>query len=131
MRKSSPERKRKVAIEQRLTLGQNLRERRRYLNLTQGSVAEQLGITTTAYSKIERGESGVTVDRISDLSLILDMNINELISNIPIGGRFMKELYVAISELKDDVHAITTLLASDDSMMYGKQNLKDDDLQNA
>ena len=44
--------------EERIKFGQNLKERRRLLNLTQENVAEMLRITVTAYSKIERGETG-------------------------------------------------------------------------
>jgi len=42
-------------------------------------VAEKLGLTTSSYWKIENGKTKLSVDRLSQLSEILDVPYNELL----------------------------------------------------
>lgn len=104
--------------EERIKFGQNLKERRRLLNLTQENVAEMLRITVTAYSKIERGETGVNMDRMRQLAHVLDMDMHELVENRPIGNLMIKELYLGMQSLKEDLHVITEILVSESEARY-------------
>ena len=104
--------------EERIKFGQNLTERRRLLNLTQENVAEMLRITVTAYSKIERGETGVNMDRIRQLAKALDMDLHDLVENKPVGNMMLKDLYLEMQSLKDDVHLITEILVSESEAKY-------------
>lgn len=49
----------------------NLRELK---NLTQEYMAQQLGLTTRAYSKIESGETQLTINRLNEISKILGVD---------------------------------------------------------
>lgn len=49
---------------------------RKYRKLTQKEVAERLGFSIVGYSKIERGETSLTIDRLYQICEILDVNIN-------------------------------------------------------
>lgn len=109
---------RRTQKEERIKFGQYLKERRRLLNLTQENVADKLCITVTAYSKIERGDSGVNMDRIRQLADALEMNLFELIENKPVGNVLLKELYMGMLSLRDDVHTITELLVSESGTKY-------------
>ncbi len=109
-RVTSEENREKLKKEERIKFGQNLKERRRLLNLTQENVADRLNITVTAYSKIERGDTGVNMDRIRQLARALDVDVHELVADMPIGNLFLKELYLGMVALKEDVHMITELL---------------------
>lgn len=104
--------------EERIKFGQNLKERRRLLNLTQENVADMLRITVTAYSKIERGETGVNMDRIRQLAKALDMGVHELVENKPVGNMMLKELYLDMQSLKEDLHLITEILVSESEARY-------------
>jgi hypothetical protein len=45
-------------------LRQNIRDLREDKHLTQAVMAEKLGMSETGYAKIERGESGVRIERL-------------------------------------------------------------------
>ena len=61
--------------------GQKLRLFREFRNYSQEYVAEKLGITQTAYSRIENNQTKVTADRLSQLADILNVPISELLSD--------------------------------------------------
>ena len=54
----------------------NIRELKNY---TQEYMAEKLGISIRAYSKIESGETNLTIDRLNKLSQILEMSPLEIL----------------------------------------------------
>lgn len=100
----------------RVRFGHSLRVRRISLKLTQKEVASRLNISTTAYAKIERGKAGVNMERIRQLSSVLGMEVNlkgygeeeTLVSSL-----LLKEVYEGLMSLKQDVHNITEMLASE------------------
>ncbi len=55
----------------------NIRELR---NLTQEYIASQLNISLRAYSKIESGETQLTIKRLNEISEILEVSAIELLS---------------------------------------------------
>lgn len=55
----------------------NLRELK---NLTQGYMAEQLGITQAGYSKIESGNTKLTYNKIEEISKVLGVQTEELLA---------------------------------------------------
>lgn len=60
-------------------MGQRLRKRRLEKNLTQENMAELLDISVKHYSEIERGITGISVERLIELSNLLDLNIDYLL----------------------------------------------------
>ena len=62
------------------TLGCHIAERRRRLGLTQGQVADRLGITPQAVSKWERGLACPDVVYLDDLAHVLGVGIDELLT---------------------------------------------------
>jgi transcriptional regulator with XRE-family HTH domain len=63
-----------------LHIGQKIKKLRELKNLTQSHVAQQLGVTQSAYSKLELGESEVTYSRLERISDVLGMKPEEIIS---------------------------------------------------
>ena len=61
-------------------IGQKIKKLRELKNLTQTHVAEKLGVSQSAYSKMELGESEVTYGRLEKISEILEMKPEEVIS---------------------------------------------------
>ncbi len=55
-----------------------IREERHY---TQEYIAKKLGISIRAYSKIERGETQLTINRLKEISTILNVSPFELLSD--------------------------------------------------
>lgn len=61
-------------------IGQKIKKLRELKNLTQTHVAEKLGVSQSAYSKMELGESEVTYGRLEKISEVLEMKPEEVIS---------------------------------------------------
>jgi transcriptional regulator with XRE-family HTH domain len=58
----------------------NIRKIREFKNYTQDYLAAKLGISQNAYSKIELGYSKLTLERLFQISSILEVEVVELIS---------------------------------------------------
>ncbi len=61
-------------------IGQQIKKLRELKNLTQTHVAEKLGVSQSAYSKMELGESAVTFNRLEKISEVLEMKPEEVIA---------------------------------------------------
>jgi len=57
---------------------ENIGKIRRSLGYTQEYMAEQLGLETNTYSKMERGYIALSVERLMDISKIFNMSIAEI-----------------------------------------------------
>ncbi len=59
-------------------LGFKIKKVRELKNLTQEHVAEQMGMTTSGYSRIERGEVKISLDRLQQVAQVLGVQPNDL-----------------------------------------------------
>lgn len=59
--------------------GNKIKQIRELKNFTQEYVAGELGITTRAYSKIESGETQLTINRLNEISGILNIEPLEIL----------------------------------------------------
>jgi transcriptional regulator with XRE-family HTH domain len=59
------------------TIGERIRRIRAGKGYSQANVAEDLGITTGAYSKIERGDTDANVSRLLHIAQVLEVHICE------------------------------------------------------
>ncbi|WP_026632345.1 helix-turn-helix domain-containing protein [Dyadobacter alkalitolerans] len=59
----------------------NIRKIREYRNYTQEYLAMKLGISQNAYSKIELGYTRITLERLIQISHILDVDTVDLLSS--------------------------------------------------
>ncbi len=59
-------------------LGSLLRGKRKELNLTQSEVAEEIGLSTQHYSRIERGEYTPGLQTFINLNRVLKLNLSEM-----------------------------------------------------
>lgn len=92
---------------QQAKIGQKIKRIREYKNLTQKYLADELGMTQGAYSKIEMGESDISVTRLEKIAKLFDMKLEELLTfdnvvfnttNNPNGGNVMSQVTYTISE---------------------------------
>ena len=58
----------------------NIRKIREFRNYTQDYLAAKLGISQNAYSKIELGYSKITIDRLFQIAVILEVEVMQLIA---------------------------------------------------
>ena len=63
-----------------LRLGYKIKKIREFKNVTQKQIADALGITQSAYSKIEMGETEVPYSRLEKISTVLGVKPEEIIS---------------------------------------------------
>ena len=62
------------------SVGNKIRKIRELKNLKQDYLAEQLGISVTAYGNIERGEADVSMERLEQIAKVLDLSIQDILS---------------------------------------------------
>jgi len=62
---------------QGINIGQKIRKIRELRNLTQQHMAQELGVTQSAYSKLEMGESDITYKKLEQISSILGISVEE------------------------------------------------------
>ncbi len=74
-----------------MQIGNKLKRLRELKNLNQEEVAKKLNITKQAYSKIERNETKLDLDRIVDLAEIFDIKPEELFNEESINISIAKE----------------------------------------
>ena len=48
---------------------------------TQEEVAEKLGMSTTGYAKIERGQTNVSVEKLKQIAQVFNLNVAELLDD--------------------------------------------------
>lgn len=113
-----------------MTTAEKIRKERIRKSFTQEDMAGFLGLTQRAYSKIETGETQIKLDRLEEISKLLDVQMNDLlpaqnyqqiesISYSQVGnGKFInqtsskeKELYEKIiSRLSEEVNYLKGLV---------------------
>jgi transcriptional regulator with XRE-family HTH domain len=63
-----------------MQVGQKIKKLRELRNYTQAHMADELGLTQGAYSKIELGESEISLSRLEKIAAILNLKPEEIIA---------------------------------------------------
>ena len=63
-------------------LGTQIRVLRAAKGLTQSNVASEINITASAFAKIERGESDISISRIEAIAKVFDLSASDLIYQV-------------------------------------------------
>lgn len=105
-----------------------IKQIRELKNLTQDFVAQQLGLSIRAYSKIETGETQLTIFRLNEISKILGVDPievlgfegdkifinnsteNDGLNNINFPKVLMNQYEVTIQSLKEQIDLLKTIL---------------------
>lgn len=61
-------------------IGRHIQEARKRMKLTQREVAEKLNMSDTYYGKIERGECRANLERLAQISVLLNVPLEDLLS---------------------------------------------------
>jgi len=65
---------------QKINIGYKIRKVREHKNLSQKNVASEMGLTQSAYCKIEQGESEITYNKLERLSNIFGVRPEDIIN---------------------------------------------------
>ena len=82
--------------------GQKLRLLREFRNYSQEYIAEKLGITQHAYSRIENNQTKLTAERLEKLAVILNIPPLELLSDKEPVIHFAEPASVPVQPAKED-----------------------------
>ena len=115
-------------------IGQKIKKLRELKNLTQTHLADELGVSQSAYSKIELGESEVTFSKLEKISEALGMKPEEVIAfnesmvfnitNNPNGGNVFSHInHNSISETERQLYQDQINLLKEE-VSYLKQMLE-------
>ncbi|WAC01666.1 helix-turn-helix transcriptional regulator [Lacinutrix neustonica] len=61
-----------------IEFGKNLRKIRKFKDLTQAELANDLGIEISQISRIERGIINTSISTANEIAIVLDINISDL-----------------------------------------------------
>lgn len=93
-------------------IAQKIRRLRQNRDLSQDNMADELGITKGAYSKIERGVTAITVDRLSEIAGILKVAIHLFFQDtrdMPLAEEPLPQYGFAT---KNDIEELTRMIAA-------------------
>ncbi len=62
------------------TLGAKIRKLRELKNLKQETMADQLGISQSSYSKMEKDETEISSERLEQIAKVLDISVQDILS---------------------------------------------------
>lgn len=60
-------------------IGENIRERRQFLNLTQNQLAQLMGVHRTYIGMVERGEKNITISSLVKIAKALQVDPKQLL----------------------------------------------------
>lgn len=83
-----------------MTIGDKIRNMRTIKGYSQENMAELLGVSVTAYAKIERGETDVNHSRLEQIAAVLKVSLPELVA-------FGEGQFIYIGTAKASGNAIT------------------------
>lgn len=97
--------------------------------LTQEDMADALGISSSGYSKMERGETRISIDRLQKIADILEMDIYELIPpkehNVICelnGGYHFHGTYYHNQDSQSEIEKLKLIIAHKDELIAQKDN---------
>ena len=61
-----------------MSIGENIRRRRKLLNMSQQELADQVDLDRSQISNIERGIKKTTIDRLEKIAAALKCNVSDL-----------------------------------------------------
>ena len=90
-------------------IGNRISRIRKGKDLTQANMAEELGMTTSAYSKIERGDTNAPINRLVQIAKVLEVSIADFFdeSDSSVGENSGKYGYAT----KDEVENLSRLVS--------------------
>ncbi len=77
-------------------IGKRIKEARKKAKITQDRLAEQLGISTAYMSQIETGKATVNLNRLAQIAVLLQADINYFLSGATASNQYLIEEFNSI-----------------------------------
>lgn len=99
-----------------------IKQIRELKNWSQKYMADSLGITTRAYSKIETGETQLNIKRLNEISLILEINPFNILTfdskqifsqqkeEIAVSSKLIEQYEKTITSLEEQIQLLKSIL---------------------
>ena len=104
-----------------LKIGLNIKKIRELRNYTQEYMADALKMSQTGYSKIERDETDITINRLRQIAKILNMNIQDILG--------FDEKIILIGSVNDQATAIQNGIVISSESFDRERKLYEDQIQ--
>jgi transcriptional regulator with XRE-family HTH domain len=91
-------------------IGERIRRIRNGKGLTLANVAHELNITTSAYAKIERGETDPSIGRLSQIAQILEVNVITFFEEAMFKDGTPDYGYASKADVENLSHLVNTLI---------------------
>lgn len=104
-----------------------IRTLREQKQLTQEDVAERLFMSVSGYSKIERGETRLNMERLEQIANVLDIDILELISKsegnviYALNHNFQNTVYHGAEHYQSEIERLNLIIAHKDELLAQKE----------
>lgn len=97
-------------------LGTQIRILRAAKGLTQSNVASEIKITASAFAKIERGESDISISRIEAIANVFDLSASELINQADLiyktNANSLAKNYSELEHIKNEISRLNKMVES-------------------
>lgn len=109
---------------------EKIKDIRETKGLTQEDVANALEISPSGYSKIERGETRINIDRLQQIADVLEVNIFDLIPNkehniiyeLNGGNNNFQGTYYNNDNSKSEIEKMQLIIAHKDELLRQKED---------
>lgn len=104
-----------------------IRTLRESKQLTQEDMAERLFMSPSGYSKIERGETRLNMERLGQIADILEVDILELIANsegnviYALNHNFQNTIYHGAEQYQHEIDRLNLIIAHKDELLAQKE----------
>jgi transcriptional regulator with XRE-family HTH domain len=98
-------------FDKKMKIHDKIRTFRQAKGFTQDYVADKLNLDAANYGRIERGHAKITVERLTQLSEILQFNIADLFSNSNItqeNENYLQKIYETVTKIHEELKDIKT-----------------------
>jgi transcriptional regulator with XRE-family HTH domain len=97
-------------------LGTQIRILRAAKGLTQSNVASEIKITASAFAKIERGESDISISRIEAIANVFDLSASEIINQADLiyktNANSLAKNYSELEHIKNEINRLNKMVES-------------------
>ena len=84
-------------------LGKRIREERRKLNLTQEKLADKVSVTYSYIGQVERGERGISLETLINISNCLGVTVDFLLENyMDNEDEYLRQLWIKLMKNRAD-----------------------------